>query len=370
MKRIGNAFKGILGGFVFLIIGIILLWWNEGNNVRNLKTTAEMDRVVVDVKSDKVDSANEGKLVATYGQLINEEELNDDTFNVKIKTPIMKRVVEVYQWEEHSDTDEDGHTTYSYNKVWDSDIIDSGNFHDKNKVNPKTKLYEDETYTSKDVKVGAFSLTSNQINTLSTTEYYNSFDIEKATSLNLNVSNTYLTTSKNLSNPAIGDTRISFVYNNTTDASVLAVQSGNTFVDFVSSAGKRINRVMDGVHSGHEMINVIKKENNFIKWLLRFIGVLLLIGGFAAILKPISAVTSYIPLLGSVVGAAVGLVSLLLGLALGCIIIAIAWIRWRPVLGISLLAIAAVAIVLLIMRGKKSKKPETNQPPVTEQPQQ
>ena len=41
------------------------------------------------------------------------------------------------------------------------------------------------------------------------------------------------------------------------------------------------------------------------------------------------------------------------------IIIAIAWIRWRPVLGISLLAIAAVAIVLLIMRGKKAKKPET-----------
>ena len=49
MKRVGNAFKGILGGFVIILIGIVLLWWNEGNNVRNLKTTAEMDKVVIDV---------------------------------------------------------------------------------------------------------------------------------------------------------------------------------------------------------------------------------------------------------------------------------------------------------------------------------
>ena len=63
MKRVGNAFKGILGGFVIILIGIVLLWWNEGNNVRNLKTTAEMDKVVIDVSSDKVDSANDGKLI-------------------------------------------------------------------------------------------------------------------------------------------------------------------------------------------------------------------------------------------------------------------------------------------------------------------
>ena len=126
MKRVGNAFKGILGGFVFILIGIVLLWWNEGNNVRNIKTTAEMDKIVVDVPSDKVDSANEGKLVATHGKVINEEEMFDETFNVKVQTPIMKRVVEVYQWDEDSDTDEDGHTTYSYKKVWDTDIIDSG----------------------------------------------------------------------------------------------------------------------------------------------------------------------------------------------------------------------------------------------------
>ena len=244
MKRVGNAFKGVLGGVVCIIIGIVLLWWNEGNNVRNIKTTAEMDKVVVDIKSDKVDSANEGKLIATYGEVINEQEMFDEEFNVKVQSPIMKRIVEVYQWEEDSDTDEDGHTTYSYKKVWDTDIIDSGNFHDKNKVNPKTKPYEDKIYTSDDVKVGAFSLTSEQISSLSTNESYSNFDSEVASTLNLTSSGKYLTTSKNLDNPAVGDVRISFVYNNSKDLSVLAVQSGNTFVDFVSSAGKTVNRVI------------------------------------------------------------------------------------------------------------------------------
>ena len=361
MKRVGNSFKGILGGFVFILIGVVLLWWNEGNNVRNLKTTAEMDKICVDVSSETIDPSNEGKLIATHGKLINEQEMVDEKFNIKITTPLMKRIVEVYQWEEDSSTDDDGDTTYTYKKVWSSDIIDSGNFHDKKKDNPKQKLYEDQTFASTEVKVGAFSLTSDQIKGLSTNGKYTSFNVEDAENLNLSISGEYLTTSKDLNKPEIGDTRISFIYNNSTELSVLAVQSGNTFVDFVSKAGKSINRVMDGTHSGTEMINVIKKENNFIKWLLRFLGVLLIVSGIAAILKPISAITSYVPLLGNIVGAAVGLVSLLLGLALGAIVIAVAWIRFRPILGISLLVIATVLIVLLVIRGKKSKASETAQ---------
>ena len=97
-----------------------------------------------------------------------------------------------------------------------------------------------------------------------------------------------------------------------------------------------------------------------LKWILRAAGILLISLGFGTILKPISAVTSYIPLLGNVVGAAVGLVSFILGLALGLVVIALAWIRFRPLLGISLLILVALLIAFLIIRGKKSKKPEEN----------
>jgi len=355
MKRIGNAFSGVLGGFILIIVGIVLLWWNEGNNVKNLKTTAEMEKVVIDISSDKVDINNDGKLVATNGKLINEAELVDETFNVKVKTPLMKRIVEVYQWEEDSSTDDDGNTTYSYDKKWSSDIIDSSDFHNKKYENPKTKLYEDKEYASNDVKVGVFSLSSNQIKMLSTKESFTEFDTNKVQELKLNVQGKYLTNSKDLDHPEIGDTRILFEYNNSNEISVLAVQQGNTFTSFVSKANKSVNRVMDGTKSGKEMINVIKEEDKFIKWLLRAIGVILCIAGFGAILKPISAITSFVPLLGSIAGAAVGLVSIVLGLCVGFIVIAVAWIRYRPLLGICLLVAVIVLVSLLLMRGKKTK---------------
>lgn len=362
MKKIGNSFKGILGGFVIIIIGIGLLWWNEGNNVKNLKTTAEAAKSLIDVKSDSVDSKNEGKLIATNGKLINETELEDETFKVKIKTPLLKRIVEVYQWDEDSSTDDDGDTTYSYSKKWSSDIIDSGNFHRSGHDNPTHKEYEDEEYASDDVKVGAFSLSSNQIKRLSTKANYTSFDPETLTELNLTTSGNYITNSKDLNKPEIGDMRISFVYNNSTEISVLAVQQGNTFVDFVSKAGKTINRIEDGTHSGAEMVENIKKENNLLKWILRAIGALLIISGIGTILKPISTITGFVPILGNIVGAAVGLVSFVLGLAISLIVIAVAWVRFRPVLGIGLLVGAAVLIVFLITRGKKSKPVEGTQP--------
>ena len=213
MKKIGDSFKGILGGIISIILGIGILWWNEGNNVKNLKTTAEMEKSYIDVSSDKIDEANEGKLVATNGKLINEKELTDETFSVKVKTPLLKRVVEVYQWEEESKTEDDV-TTYSYKKVWSSDLIDSSNFNDKKYVNPTTKPYNDEEFKSDDVRVGAFILSNEQISDLSTNGEVNTYNTEKITELGFVTNGKYVTNSKELNNPQIGDVRISFVYNN------------------------------------------------------------------------------------------------------------------------------------------------------------
>ncbi len=355
MKRIGNSFKGIAGGFVAILIGIVLLWWNEGNNVKNIKTTAEMSKTYIDVSSETVDSSNEGKLIATHGKLINEVELSDITFGVTVKSPVLERIVEIYEWEEESDTDEDGNTTYRYNKVWKDSLINSSDFHQGGHQNPASMPYGSEKYTSPQVMVGAFVLSKDQINMLSTKETYTNFNEDKVKELDYTVNGNYITNAKDLANPEIGNIRISFVYNNSNDVSVLAVQSGNSFKDFESSYGKSINRVMDGILSGKEMIKVIEKENKILKWILRAAGALIIICGVATILKPISAITSYVPILGSIVGAAVGLISFAIGLAISFIIIAIAWIRFRPILGISLLAGAVILIVLLVIRGKNKK---------------
>ena len=368
MKKIGESFKGILGGFVFIIIAVILLWWNEGNNVRNLKTTAEMDKIVIDVSSESIDKNNEGKLIATHGKLINEEVLKDEEFSLSLKTPKLVRIVEMYQWEEDSNTDDDNKTTYTYKKVWSESVIDSGNFHDAGHDNPAIMPYKSQTYLSTSVQVGAFNLNSEQISGLSTKGTYNDLSVETASALNYKVSSNYYTNSDDLANPKVGDVRISFVYNDSTDVSVLAVQTGDTFKDYVSSVGKTESRLMDGIHSGKEMIEVIKKENKILKWILRGVGLLVMFIGFSTILKPISTISGYVPLLGGIVQGAVGLVSFVLGLAVSLVVIAIAWIRFRPVLGIGLLVVVVGLLVFLKTKAGKKKAEETVQPVQPQEP--
>ena len=363
MKKVGNSFKGVLGGIIFIIIGVILLWWNEGNNVRNIKTTKEMANTVIDVESGKVDSANEGKLIATHGKLINEMTLTDDDFGVSLVTPKLVRTVEVYQWVEDSDTDDNGNRTYSYSKQWKSDMVNSSEFHSSSShENPLYKPYEDKEQYSTQVSVGAFNLSSDQIRALSTDGVFTSYDLEKVTSMNYTVIGDYLTNSKDLDKPEIGDVRIKITYNNSTDVSILAVQKGNTFTEYVSSVGKTESRIVDGVHTGKEMVNIIEKENNLLKWILRLLGTLLCVGGVAAIFKPISTLSSFVPILGGLVNTAVGLVALILGLAISLVVIAIAWIRFRPLVGI-LLLVAVGGLVFLLIKKKKSSAPIVNEQP-------
>ena len=355
MKKIGESFKGILGGLVFVIIGVVLLWWNEGNNVRNLKTTKELEDNYVEVASGVVDKNNEGKLVVTSGIINNEEELEDQLFGIKIKSPKLIRVVEVYQWEEESQTDDDN-TTYSYKKVWSNDLIDSSSFHTNKYNNPTVKEYDDVTYTSSLVKLGAFTLSNEQVSNLSTNGEITSFDESIVSSMGYSIVNKYITNTKDMEHPEIGDFRIHYEYNNSSDVTVLAVQKGESFVSFVSKAGKTVNRITDGTKSGQEMINIIKAENKLIKWILRLVGTLLIISGICALFKPITTIANFVPILGGLVNTAVGLVGFLAGGALSLLVIAIAWIRYRPVLGICLLLGVLVLVFILIKLSKNKKQ--------------
>ena len=275
MKKIGDSFKGILGGILLIIASIILLWWNEGNNVKNIKTTDEMSKTVIDIKSDAIDAKNEGKLVATYGKLVNEEKLTDKDFGVSIITPKMTRTVEMYQWSE-TEQDNDGEKSYTYSKGWSSEVINSDSFRKSGHDNPKSKPFEDTVAYSKNVSVGAFRLSPEQIEMLSTDGVFTDYNDSLLPGVGYHRVGDYLTNSLNYDYTVIGDIRIMIKFNNSTDISVLAVQTGDTFADFVSKVGKTHNRVVDGIHSGQDIINMIIKENKllgdapllFLGWLI------------------------------------------------------------------------------------------------------
>ena len=360
MKKKDSIFGGIIAGIICIIVGIGLLWWNEGRTVRTQKGINEAKENYVQVKSDKVDSKYEGKLVATNGKLdiSNSEELVDATFNIKVASAKMNRVVEMYQWSEDCHTDDNNVEKCTYKKEWSDDLIDSSNFNKSGHENPSSMPYESETYLAEDVKLGAYDLPDSLVDNLSTKKEVKNEELSDQFADKIEgyaVDGKYITNVKADEDPVIGSVRVSFEYNDADSASVLAVQSGNTFAKYNTKSGTTIFRIKEGIHQGSEIIKDLIDENNFFKWLLRALGTLLVILGIGSIFSPIQKLTNFIPLLGGAVSLVTGLISFVAGLAISLIVIALAWFRFRPVLSISLLVVVAILIVILVCIKKKTK---------------
>ncbi|MBQ4325439.1 MAG: hypothetical protein IJC28_00785, partial [Mailhella sp.] len=77
--------------------------------------------------------------------------------------------------------------------------------------------------------------------------------------------------------------------------------------------------------------------------------------GLKALVAPLSVIAGIIPLLGTIVGAGTGLVCTLLGGAWSLIIISIAWLRFRPVIGGAMIGVAVLLIAALYFKGRAKK---------------
>lgn len=355
MKKIKNAFASVIGGLICIVIGIVLLWWNEGNDVKNIKTIEEARDSLVNIKSDEVDSANEGKLVSTNGKInVVDESLKDDYFNIIVSnTGKLVRIVEMYQWVEDCDT-EDDRTVCTYDKKWLNTIERSDSFEESGHDNPSDMPYDDEAYYANRVELGAFKLSATQIQMLST-EATVTPNSSAFLPNGYRIVDKYITSATSMSSPRVGDVRVSFKYNTDTDITVLAMQKGDSFADYKSEQGKILNELKSGLLTGEEMIDVVEKENNILKWVLRILGIALVTGGFTALLSPILMVVSIIPLIGDGIAWILKAIAGLIGFAVSMLIIALAWIVFRPLLGICLLAVVVGVIVLVVVLIKKGR---------------
>lgn len=355
MKKIKNAFASVIGGLICIVIGIVLLWWNEGNDVKNIKTIEEARDSLVNIKSDEVDSANEGKLVSTNGKInVVDESLKDDYFNIIVSnTGKLVRIVEMYQWVEDCDT-EDDRTVCTYDKKWLNTIERSDSFEESGHDNPSDMPYDDEAYYANRVELGAFKLSATQIQMLST-EATVTPNSSAFLPNGYRIVDKYITSATSMSSPRVGDVRVSFKYNTDTDITVLAMQKGDSFADYKSEQGKILNELKSGLLTGEEMIDVVEKENNILKWVLRILGIALVTGGFTALLSPILMVVSIIPLIGDGIAWILKTIAGLIGFAVSMLIIALAWIVFRPLLGICLLAVVVGVLVLVLVLIKKGR---------------
>ena len=340
--------NSIVGGIIILLVGIGLLWWNEGNNVRNIQTVNEGLKNYTDIKNSEIDDKYDGKLVATSGNLAVTGEIADDEFGVTSQSAALYRQVEMYQWEEDCDSDDN----CTYTKKWSDELIDSSNFQKSGYDNPDTKLYESEKITSNNVMLGAFTLPDNLIKQLSTDKKIKNLkeDVATSHSMTLTPNNYYTNVVDNKAE--IGNIRISFYENDSNVVSVLAEQSNDTFKTYKTKKGKDLFRIYEDNYDGNDMLMMIAKQNKFTKWLFRFIGIIFIMSGIGSMFSPLTNIMDKIPVLGNIVNGATSLVSFILGLALSLIVIAIAWFRFRPILSIILILIVIGLIIGLKVYSK------------------
>lgn len=366
--KMGNSFASIPLGIVIVIFGCMMLWNNEKKNVINIKDVKELRGQVVDVTSSEVNNDNEGKLIATSGKLdFNNAIISDTEFNISFTTPVFDRNVEIYQWVETSTTTDD-ETKYTYKKEWKSELVDSDDFNTTNgHVNPtetEIKYFGERFSTDEDLKVGAFTLDEGFKTILSSDKSVN-IPEEAVIPEGYTIYNSrYITNAADMNNPEVGNIRISYKINDYKTVSVLGKQVGSTITSYASKNNKTYRELYEGSKTSTEMINSIEAGNKMSKWIFRILGTILVCLGMSMILSPLTTLIGYIPFLGKIVNGAIGVVSSTVGLAVSLLTIAVAWLVYRPIIGIALIVVSVGLVILAkkyISKKDDGKKPESKE---------
>ena len=152
---------------------------------------------------------------------------------------------------------------------------------------------------------------------------------------------------KDPKSPQIGDTRVSYEVVNPGTFSIIAAQNGSTFEPYQTKAGDQINMVETGAVSAELMFKNAESTNTLFTWLARLGGFLFMAFGFMAIMRPLSVLGSVVPFIGNIIGMGTGFIAFLLAGVFSLLIIAIAWLAARPLLGILLLVGVIAGIIAL-----------------------
>lgn len=156
--------------------------------------------------------------------------------------------------------------------------------------------------------------------------------------------------------PQIGDVRVTFEKIVPAKVTVMAVADGDSFKPFKAKNGKRFETLVMGKKSGDEIIEDAQDANTMWTWMLRIVGIMLVISALKMIFGFLSMILKVVPFLSSIMGFGIGIVCTVIGVVWSLIVIAIAWIFYRPVLGIILLIIAGFLVWVFAFKGKEKLK--------------
>lgn len=365
-SRLTSSLGGILLGFVLVSIGVGLLWWNEGRAVQRTKSLNEGAGIVRSIPADSVNPAYEGQLVHLTGEVLSGITIEDPLTGLRYDGVRLVRDVEMFQWIENRETEtrttlgggEEKTTTYSYSREWRENEVASERFKERGGHENPPMPFDSDQFYSEGSKVGAFEATTKILNALPASDHpsLENLELQSLAGETVHVEGGAIFVGDNPSSPEVGDIRVTYQGAKPGVVSVVAMQVGNSFRPYSAQQGGKIFLTQIGSVGADEMFATAQKGNRILTWILRGIGMVLLFSGFSIILKPVAVFADVLPLLGSIAGAGISLISFLLALVVGFVTFSTAWLVYRPLLGSGLLAVVIVASFFLVRRLAKSKK--------------
>ncbi|MCB1507707.1 MAG: TMEM43 family protein [Hyphomicrobiaceae bacterium] len=371
--RIKNALTGIGVGILLILGAIVLLFWNEGRAVTTARTLAEGAGAVVTVSPDRVDPANEGRLIHLSGAARTAEPLADPQTGIAAQGLRLERRVEMYQWIEERESStrtrvgggQETVTTYTYRRDWSSSAVDSARFQEPNGHRNPPFSIEGRTVVAQDARLGAYMLSPEIAGRVpGAQELIVSRDAEQrlrqafgaGRAVSVQDGGIYL--GYNPSAPSIGDTRIRYEVVPAGDVSIVAAQRGSGLGAYRAEAGGSILLVDAGLKPASEMFDDAVRANTFLTWMVRLAGFVLLTIGFGMLFAPLGVLADIIPPIGGLVRMGTGFAGFILAALVGTLTIAVAWFTYRPLLSLAIFGGGALiaAGLAYLRRGRAAER--------------
>jgi len=377
-QRLSGSFKKILTGFLLFFIATAMLFWNEGNYVKEKKAIGEaqsLTRSVSDVSIN--DGEYNGRLIHATAFAKTADTLVDNQFGFRVGAISLSRNVEFYQYEESSSTQrrdvvggaQEEVTTYSYNKKWVSRPINSGSFADPNYQRSNFVLADVETMSqyADYVSFGAYRLppfmvrdirgnvSVNEILSEERIKHWEGVISNRGFTSKVSQSGNVVYFGKSAGQPEVGDVKVTFTHiPPSKEISIIGKVNHNTFEPFVAKNGRSFYKVSSGLVSAPQMFEAAHEANRIFTWILRITGVILVVVGLRAIFEFLPTLFKVIPFLSKIVNIGIAIVCTVVGISWSLLIISLSWLFYRPLIGAPLLLLSIAGIWYLKKRGDKT----------------
>jgi len=404
------GFGEFMTGCVLIPFALVFLWKNEKKLVTYAKCMDAAQEDCITVDNSSVDEKNNFRLVHTTGKTQNDTELVDNEFAVTAENSYrLTRTVEMFQWQEHHHAKTDSHPEHwTYSKGWFTHHIDSSGFRESGHENPGNEWpFKSNTIAGQNVTLGQYRLSASQISRLGHSNRKDVAPEDKMVEATADAMSNcgfsafeargkYLVAStddNSLVGDHIGQYRVSFTYDKCDTTTIIAQQMqdddevftfrkwnpekihvpygnstdaegdetcGNPLCCYICMCvnccfSVMFEEVVDRATDGKETKeSYFESQQELVKQLnsvFRPLGIVATIMGFYMLFAPVIKLLAYIPLVGwllsSLTAVAAFVFALVVGGTMSCLVIAIAWVFFRPLIGIPLLLVVCASIYMI-----------------------